>query len=307
MSSSRIVITGATGFIGRALCRDLQAAGYEVVVFTRDPARARRLFLDCLTVAGWDGQTANGHGALVSGARAVVNLAGENIGAGRWTRRRRQAILKSRLGAGAAVVRAIREAKFPPGVVIQASAVGYYGSRNGDPLPESAPAGRGFLAGVVRQWEDSTKYVEHLGIRRCVIRSGLVLGPDGGMLPRLLRPFFLGLGGTLGFGRQWVSWVHMADEVRAIRFLIENDSLKGVFNLTAPRALQERDLARTIGNRLKRRAWLPVPGLALRLAYGRMAKETLLAGQRAEPRRLLDSGFSFAYPDAESALCDLIP
>jgi hypothetical protein len=258
-------------------------------------------------VAGWDGQTANGHGALVSGARAVVNLAGENIGAGRWTRRRRQAILKSRLGAGAAVVRAIREAKFPPGVVIQASAVGYYGSRNGDPLPETAPPGRGFLAGVVRQWEDSTKYVEHLGIRRCVIRSGMVLGPDGGELPRLLRPFFLGMGGTLGLGRQWVSWVHMADEVRAIRFLIENDNLKGVFNLTAPRALQERDLARTIGNRLRRRAWLPMPGLALRLAYGRMAKETLLAGQRAEPRRLLDSGFSFAYPDAESALCDLIP
>ncbi|MDH4195834.1 MAG: TIGR01777 family oxidoreductase [Candidatus Aminicenantes bacterium] len=307
MSSSRIVITGATGFIGRALCRDLQDAGYEVVVFTRDPARARRLFLDCLTVAGWDGQTANGHGALVSDARAVINLAGENIGAGRWTKRRRRAILKSRLGAGMGVVRAIREAKFPPGVVIQASAVGYYGPRNGDLLAENAPGGRGFLAGVVRQWEDSTKFVEHLGVRRCVIRSGLVLGRDGGVLPRLLRPFCLGLGGTLGLGRQWVSWVHMADEVRAIRFLVENDGLSGVFNLTAPRALQERDLARTIGRRLKRRAWLPVPGLALQLAYGRMAKETLLSGQRIEPRRLLESGFSFAYPDAESALSDLLP
>ncbi|MBN2408828.1 MAG: TIGR01777 family oxidoreductase [Candidatus Aminicenantes bacterium] len=306
MSRGTIVISGGTGFIGRPVTASLLEAGYEVAVLTRNPAKAAAQFGDQVNAAGWDGRTSDGWLELASGARAIINLAGENIGAGRWTMKRKRAIVMSRLNAGQAVVDAVRRAPAKPEVVIQASAVGYYGSRAHEALDESASAGRGFLAGLVRNWEDSTAEAERYGVRRVVIRSGLVLDADGGVLPRMLRPFRLFAGGPLGSGRQWLSWIHLRDEVGAIRFLLERQDLSGVFNLTAPKPLMMIEFARILGRTMRRPAIFRVPAVGLRFLYGEMAEETLLAGQRVEPRALLRAGFAFLYPGLENALQEIL-
>ncbi len=233
-------------------------------------------------------------------------MAGDNLAEGRWTRAKKARILRSRAAAGGAVVEAVRAAAVKPEVVVQASAVGAYGLRGDEELDEGSASGAGFLAGVVSRWEESTHAVEAEGVRRVVIRSGLVLGGGGGIFPRLAAPFRFFAGGPLGGGRQWCSWIHLDDEVRAIRFLLERGDLAGVFNLTAPAPLPERDLCRALGNAMGRRCWLPVPALALTLLFGEKAKETLLAGQRVLPRRLLAAGFAFRFPEAGAALENLV-
>jgi uncharacterized protein (TIGR01777 family) len=191
-------------------------------------------------------------------------------------------------------------------VIVQASAIGAYGDRGDDEIDERSPLGVGFLADVVRPWEESTKDTEALGVRRVIVRSGLVLGAGGGVLPRLAAPFHFLAGGPLGNGRQWYSWIHLADEIRAIRFLIERTGLSGIFNLTAPRPLREKDLCRALGAAMKRPCWLPTPAFLLKLLFGRKAWETVLAGQKVLPRRLREAGFTFSYPEAETALADLL-
>jgi uncharacterized protein (TIGR01777 family) len=302
MTPGTVIISGGTGFIGRSLTASLAQAGYEVAVLTRNPDKASALFGGLSKAVGWDGRSSAGWLELASGARAIINLAGENIGVGRWTPKRKQAIVRSRLDAGQAVVEAVRKAPVKPKVLIQASAVGYYGSRADEELEESAPAGRGFLAGLVQEWEDSTAEAEILGVRRVVIRSGLVLDASGGVLPRFLRPFRAFAGGPLGSGRQWLSWIHRRDEIEAIRFLLERNDLAGVFNLAAPQPLTMKEFVRTLGRVMRRPAVFRVPGVLLRLFFGEMAKETLLAGQRVMPRALLKAGFDFCYPELESAL-----
>jgi uncharacterized protein len=306
MSRGLIIISGATGFIGKALSRDLAESGYDIAVLTRDREKAKAQFRDKAIIAEWDGQTSQGWLELASRASAIINLAGENIGAGRWTKKRKQLILGSRLNAGRAVVDAVRGALAKPKTVIQASAVGYYGPREDEPLDESAAAGEGFLADTVRQWELSTQEVEDAGVRRVVIRSGLVLGKDGGVLPTFLRPFRLFLGGPLGTGKQWFSWVHWKDEVGAIRFLVEREDLHGVFNLVSPQSLTMKEFARTLGRVIRRPSWFRVPAFLLRLLFGEMAKETLLAGQKVLPDALLKAGYKFQYPEIEAALRDIL-
>jgi uncharacterized protein (TIGR01777 family) len=306
MDNKRVLITGATGFIGRALAADLAAAGYGVIALTRNPGKSETLLGAGVRSVPWDGRTADGWGSQADGALAIINLAGDNLAEGRWTKAKKARILESRLDAGAAVVDAVRAARLKPKVLVQASAVGFYGSMGDEELDESSPPGNGFLADVVRQWENSTREVEALGVRRVVIRSGLVLGRGGGVFPRLLMPFRLFAGGPLGSGRQWFSWIHLSDEVRAIRFLIERDDLAGVFNLTTPDPLKEKDLCRTIGEVLQRPCWIPVPALVLKLLFGEKATETLLAGQRVLPRRLMSAAFAFGYPEARAALDGLL-
>ncbi len=302
----RVVISGATGFIGRALASSLLEDGYDVTVLTRNPAKARALFGDRIKAAAWDGLTSDGWLELASGARAIINLAGENIGAGRWTPKRKEEIVKSRLNAGRAVVDAIRNAPQKPAVLIQASAVGYYGSRADEILDESDSGGQGFLASLVREWESSTAEVESFGVRRLVIRSGLVLDSGGGVLPRFLRQFRLFAGGSLGSGRQWMSWIHRRDEIAAICFLLEREDLTGVFNLTAPLPLTMNEFAHVLGRAMHRPTAFRVPAIALRLLFGDLAKETMLAGQRVLPRALLRAGFEFLYSNLESALGDIL-
>lgn len=299
----RTIITGGTGLIGRALAVDLLAAGDEVVVLTRNPEAAR--LPQGIEVVRWDGATADGWGDLANGAYAVVNLAGENVGARRWSAARKQAILTSRVQAGAAVLAAIERARDRPKVLVQSSAVGYYGNSGERAVTEDSPAGEDFLAEVCKQWEASTAAVEALGVRRVVIRTGVVLSAAGGALAKMLPLFRLGLAGPLGSGRQYFPWIHIEDEVRAIRFLIETERARGVFNLCSFDPLKNRAFTRALGRVLARPTLLPAPAFALRLALGEMS-DMLLGGQRAVPRRLLELGFRFRFPEAEAALRQLL-
>ncbi len=306
MKPGRILITGATGFIGRAAVDDLAVAGFEVVAVGRDPAKIRSLFDGRVQAAAWDGRTAAGWGELADGARAIINLAGDNLAEGRWTRRKKARILDSRVHAGEAVTEAVAAARVKPRVVIQASAMGYYGSRGDEELRESSSPGTGFLADVVECWEGSTLAVESMGVRRAIVRSGLVFGPGGGALPPMLLPFRFFAGGPVGSGRQWVSWIHRSDEVRIFRFLLEREDLSGVFNAAAPVPLKQKDLCRALGHAMRRPCWLPVPAFAMKLLFGEKASETLLAGQRLVPERLLQAGFTFRFSTADEALQDIL-
>jgi uncharacterized protein (TIGR01777 family) len=302
MYGRMVLITGATGFIGRALCRRLIRGGFDIAVLTRDRDRAKRVFGGRAVVVQWDGRTASGWRELASRAEAVVNLAGENIGAGRWTKERKARILESRVQAGRAVVDALRLASPRPRTIIQASAVGFYGPRGDEEIDETSPCGEGFLAETVRAWEESTREAEDLGVRRAIIRSGLVLDKSGGVLPRLSLPFKFFVGGKLGSGEHWISWIHRDDAVEAIYYLLGRRDLAGVFNFVAPGPLRQKQLARSLGRAMKRPAWFPVPGFALKWIFGEMAEETLLSGQRVLPAALLREDFRFRYPEIESAL-----
>jgi hypothetical protein len=302
MSGSMIIVTGATGFIGRALCRRLIRSGYDIAVLTRDRNRAKPICGDRAVVVQWDGRTSAGWLELASRAEAVVNLAGENIGAGRWTEERKARIQGSRARAGAAVIDALRLASPRPKTLIQASAIGLYGPRGDEELDEASSTGEGFLAETVRVWEESTKEAETLGVRRVVIRSGLVLDKGGGVLPRFILPFKFFVGGKLGSGEQWISWIHRDDEVEAIRYLLGRSDLSGAFNLVAPAPVRMKEFARALGRAMKRPSRFSVPSFVLKRIFGQMAEETILSGQRVLPKALLREDFSFRYPDLEAAL-----
>src|SRR6185295_10369130 len=260
----RVVITGGTGLIGSALARDLGAAGHDAVILTRDAARTGPLPPGVRAVQ-WDGRTAAGWTSLLDGDSAIVHLAGESIAGGRWTTARKRRIRDSRVESGKAVLAAIRQAAEKPRVLLQGSAVGIYGPCGDEVATESHPPGKDFLAQVCVEWEGSTAEVEPLGVRRVLLRTGIVLSDAGGALPRMALPFRLMAGGPLGSGRQWFPWIHLADEVGAIRFLLERDDARGPFNLTAPQPLTNRDFSRLLGRALHRPSLAPAPGFALRL------------------------------------------
>ena len=301
----RVVITGGTGLIGRALARDLGGAGHDVVILSRDPDRAGSLPPGA-RAAGWDGRTAQGWVSLLDAPdTAIVHLAGDNIAQGRWTAEKKRRIRDSRVVSGQAVLDAIREAPVKPRVLIQGSAVGYYGPHGDEVVPEDTPPGRDFLGTVCQEWEASTAEAESLGVRRAVARTGIVLAREGGALPAMSLPFKMMIGGPIGDGRQWFPWIHIDDEVGALRFLLERETARGAFNLTAPHPVTNRELTRTLARVLGRPGFLPAPGFALRIALGEMA-DSLLEGQRAIPSRLLELGYAFRWPDLEPALRNLL-
>jgi uncharacterized protein len=300
----RILITGGSGLIGSAVAAELGSAGHEVVVLTREPSRAGPLPPGTRAVH-WDGRTAGDWARLIDGDTAIVHLAGENVAAGRWTAERKRRIRQSRVESGGAVLAAIRQAKVPPRALLQGSAVGYYGDGGDAVLTEAHPPGDDFLARVCVDWEASTAAVADLGVRRPVLRTGVVLSNEGGALPKMALPFRLLAGGPLAGGRQWLPWIHIADEVGAIRFLIERDGADGPFNLAAPEPLTNRAFSHALGAALHRPSFAPAPGFALRFLLGEMA-DALLHGQRAVPQNLLDLGFRFRYNEAGAALKDLL-
>jgi len=297
----RVVITGATGFIGRALCKELHK-DYEVIALTRDTRRAAKSVGDWAKVVEWDGRTTGSWIQQADGAFAIINLAGENVASGRWNKLKKAGILHSRLDSSRAVLEAIKQVDKKPTVVIQASAIGYYGSCGDKGLDETSPAGKGFLAEVCSKSEVIASQIEATGIRCVVIRTGVVLGSDGGALPRIMQPFRFFLGGHPGSGRQWFSWISLDDEIAAIKFLMENENLKGVYNLTSPQPVTMKKFCRKLGWIIRRPSWLFFPGFIMRLALGEMANEMLLSGQRALPKRLLAAGFEFKYTDVKRAL-----
>jgi len=303
--AKRIVISGATGFIGRALCRALYD-DYEIVALSRDAKRAASTLGERVRVLEWDVRTASLWAAQVEGAHAIVNLAGENLAQGRWSQAKRDSIMQSRSNGASAIVDAIAGARNKPSVVIQSSAVGYYGSRGDEILTEAFPPGMTFLADVCRRVESIAARVEKQGVRHVAIRSGIVLGRQGGALPRLMAPFHFFLGGYVGSGRQWVSWISLDDEIRAIRLLLENPNLRGGFNLTSPHPAAMKQFVRTLGQALHRPAWTRVPAFAARLALGQMVDETILASQRVIPKRLMEAGFEFKHSELETAFAAII-
>ena len=305
----RIVITGGAGFIGRSLAADLTAAGYEVVILSRNPAKAAGLPAG-VRAERWDGRTAAGWGQLADGALAIVNLAGENLAGGGFSLPAGQpnASNSSARAGWTRGMRSLRRWKLlsvKPQVVIQSSGIGYYGTRDDRVRTEADKPGDDFLARLTVEWEASTAPVALQGVRHVSIRSGVVLSPTEGALYRLLLPFKLFAGGPMGSGRQGFSWIHPIDETAAIRFLIENSAASGAFNLCAPEPLTNAEFAKVIGAVLGRPCWLPAPAFALKLALGEVAS-MVLEGQRAVPKKLLDLGFKFRFPDAESALRDLL-
>jgi uncharacterized protein (TIGR01777 family) len=300
----RVLITGGSGLIGRALAANLVRDGNEVIILSRRPGQITGL-PEGVSARWWDGHTTEGWHSLVNGTDAVINLAGENISSGRWTKERKHHILESRLNAGRAVVRAVEAAARKPHIIVQASGVGYYGPCGDEEITEETQPGHDFLAQLAVDWEASTASLEGLGIRRVVIRTGVVLSTAGGALPRLLLPFRFFAGGHLGSGQQWFPWIHIADEVGAIRFLIENEKASGPFNLTSPTPLTNAGFSRLLGRCLRRPAFMPIPAFILRLLFGEMAT-AILDGQRAVPQRLSKLGFAFRFSGAGSALKDLL-
>lgn len=304
----RVIITGGTGLIGKAIANNLAHDHHEVIVLSRNTNKTSGLE-GGIKVVEWDGRSAKGWGSLADGAGAIINLAGESIaGEGfppsRWTSDRKRRILDSRVNAGKAIVEAITAAKSKPAVLIQASAVGYYGTHGSEDITEDHAPGGDFLGTTCVQWEDVTAPVEKMGVRRVIIRTGIVLTTKGGVLPQLSLPFKLFAGGPIGSGKQQMPWIHIDDEVGAIRFLIDTPSAQGAYNLSAPEVLSNSELAAVLGRVMKRPSFLPTPAIAFKLAFGELAV-LLVEGQRAVPKRLQKAGYSFQYPQAEAALRDI--
>ncbi len=297
-----ILIAGGTGMLGLPFAASLIADGHQVTILTRSPQTAR--LPAGAQAAAWDARTAQGWLAHLEAADVLVNLAGENIGAGRWTAERKARIVSSRVQAGQAVVEALRQAKKCPALLLQASAIGYYGPSDDRELDETSPAGADYLSRVCLEWEGATRPAEELGVRRVLLRTGIVLSAKGGALERLLLPFRLFVGGPMGSGRQWWPWIHLQDQICAMRFLLENPAASGAYNLCAPNPLPFHQFGRVLASVLRRPYWLPVPAFALRLLLGEMST-LVLDGQRALPRRLLQAGFTFRYPELKPALEDL--
>jgi len=301
----QIVIAGGTGTIGRRLVYHLLQHGHVVKVVSRQPFKPANLPAKII-FAQWDGKSAQGWGSLVDGADAVVNLAGAGIADEAWTEARKKEIQESRVKAGQAIVEAISAASAKPKVLIQSSAVGYYGVQNNDKvMTEDQPPANDFLGQTCQAWEASTAAVEALGVRRVVIRSGVVLDMQGGALPRMVLPFRFFAGGPIGSGRQWFPWIHYCDEVEAIRFLIQTEAASGPFNLTAPNPVRSSELAKAIGKVMKRPAFAPAPAFAFKMMFGEMST-VLLDGQQAVPKRLQELGYQFRFLQVEAALRDLL-
>lgn len=300
----KVIITGATGFIGRALSENLVAVENQVIALSRNRDQAESVLGNKVTCAEWDGTTSSGWANFVEDSDVIVNLAGANLSSKIWTSSYKKEIWDSRVNSGRAVVQAVIRAKHKPRLVIQASAIGYYGSTGDEVLNENSLKGSGFLSDLVQAWEGSTKEIEAYGVKRIIIRSGVVLGKDVALLSILKIPFKLYVGGYAGSGKQWLSWIHLEDEVRIIRFLIDNPHIGGKVNLVSPEPVKMKEFAQTTGKVLKRPSWTKAPAFLMKLVLGDMAKETILASQKIFPKKLLESGYQFKYPNLEPALAE---
>lgn len=297
------LVSGGTGFIGRSLTADLLHRGHGVTILTRQKSVPRpETGLSYLT---WPPETGPELARAVERADAVVNFAGEPIISERWTPLRKEAIVQSRTRAAHHLVQAIAKAAKRPGCLINASAIGYYGDRGNETLDERSLGGIGFLAETCRRWEEEAREAEKFGVRVVLLRIGVVLGEGGGALSKMLPPFRLGLGGPIGSGEQWMSWIHAADLVRLTGWVSSQQSVSGPVNAVAPHPVTMKEFARALGKALRRPAILPVPAFALRLMLGERA-DLLCAGQKVLPRKAVEAGFAFNFADLGPALDDIL-
>jgi uncharacterized protein (TIGR01777 family) len=300
----KVLVTGASGLIGSAVCDALLARGDEVVALTRDPSRARATN-PTVSWHAWEPTLERPPAEAFAGVDGVINLLGERIDQ-RWTEEAKRKIMETRRAGTHNLVQAIEGLEQRPAVLVSQSAVGYYGDRGEAIVDESGANGDSFDSAVTREWEKAAHEIDPTGVRLAIVRTGQVLDPRGGMLRELLTPFKLGLGGPIAGGRQYLSWIHIEDEVGILLWALDDPQVSGVLNATAPNPATNGEFAKALGKALGRPAVLPVPGFVLDLKFGPEFGKVLRGGQRAVPRRTQDLGYRFRFPDLDAALADLL-
>ncbi len=303
--SKRVIVTGATGLLGKALCARLAEKGYSVVVFSRSTQRARRSVPGATDYVAWDPMRHGAWAEVLNGAYGVIHLAGAPIFGKRWSDEYKTELRESRVVSTRVLFSSLIAAQRKPAVFLSGSAVGYYGFRDDTPLDEQASAGSDFLAQVCVLWEQEAREAAEIGIRTVLLRTGIVLDAREGALPLMVLPFRFFAGGPILPGSQWISWIHRDDAVELMVMALENAQVEGALNLTAPEPATNRDFMATLGRVVGSPSWLPVPGFGLKVVLGDVT-EILVEGQRVVPRKALDLGYQFRYPTAEQALTHLL-
>ena len=301
----RVIIAGGSGFIGLELIRRLLKLKHEVILLSRNPEAIRFQLNESIRVVQWDGETLGEWAKFIDGANAVINLSGENIAAKRWSESQKTRLINSRINPTRAILQSINQATKKPRVLVNASAVGYYGNFGDGDVTESQVKGEGFLSDLCEQWEREAMSAEKHGLRVVLLRIGIVLEPSGGALKKMLLPFKFFLGGPLGSGRQWFPWIHREDVINIILFVLEEGVLSGPLNVSSPSPVTMKEFAHSLGRATGKASWISVPSLILNIGLGEMS-EMLLGGRRIMPKKLLDNGFVFQYPDLDKALKALL-
>lgn len=291
----KVLITGASGMLGKELQKSFAEKGYEMLLASRKEA------IDDHHIQ-WDIETGFAEPERLEGIDAVVHLAGENVSGFRWTDEKKKAIRDSRVLGTRSVVEAISKLKQKPKVLVAASAIGFYGERGDEEVNESSVAGDNFLAEVGKAWESESRRAEDAGIRTVILRTGIVLSKDGGALGTMLTPFKLGVGGVVGSGKQWMSWISLDDEIAVINFAIENENLRGAVNAVSPNPVTNDEFTKTLGEVIYRPTFLPLPEFAVSMIFGEMGDALLLASTKVLPKRLEEAGFEFKHPKLKTAL-----
>lgn len=292
----KVLITGASGLVGKELQRSFAGKGYEMLLASRSEST------DDAHIQ-WSVDDGFAEPERLEGIDVVVHLAGENISGGiRWTDEKKKAIRDSRVLGTRNVVDAISKLKNKPKVFVASSAIGFYGERGDEEVTESSAAGDNFLAGVCKEWEAESRRAEDAGIRTVLLRTGIVLSKDGGALGTMLTPFKLGVGGVIGSGKQWMSWISMDDEIAVINYVIENENIRGAVNAVSPNPVTNHDFTKTLGDVLYRPTFLPLPEFAVSMIFGEMGDALLLASTKVLPKRLEDAGFEFKHPNLKEAI-----
>ncbi len=301
----KAVIAGGTGLVGQYLIQALVQKGYQVVLLSRSSAKIRLASRPQVETVVWDGRFLGAWAACLEGADAVINLCGEGIADKRWSAKQKEKLRASRLDSTCAIVQAIEKCKIKPKVLVNASAIGFYGSVPEGEVDESHHRGNGFLADLCVEWEEVAQQAMRHGVRVVLPRIGIVLEERKGALAKIIPPFLWGIGGPLGSGEQWFPWVHIQDLVGMILFSIKHESIEGAFNACSPHPVRMKEFCSILGKVLKRPSWAPVPEFLLKVLLGEMA-EMLLGGQRAVPRKMLEAGFRFRQPGLEASLVSLL-
>lgn len=296
----KILITGSTGLVGSALIPSLKSKGHQIVCLVRSQVK------DSATEVYWNPEKGTLDAGKIEGIEAAVHLAGENLAEGRWTDEKKRRIRESRVKGTSLLSETLAKLNKKPEVLVSASAVGFYGNRGDEVLTEQSASASDFLAEVCREWELATQPAAQTGVRVVNLRFGVILSREGGALKKMLLPFKMGVGGKLGSGRQYMSWIAIDDAVSAIEFALENEHLRGPVNVVAPQPATNYEFTKALGSALSRPTIFPVPAFAARLAFGEMADATLLTSQRVEPVRLKEAGFVFKYPELKGALTHVL-
>lgn len=300
----RLLLAGCTGFIGKELIKVLKEKGHNIVLLTRDTKKYKHLEDGKLTLKEWDGKSLGEWALEANNIDGIINLSGEPIAGKRWTNEQKKVLLSSRLDSTSILVQAINKAIKKPRVLINASAVGYYGNVENDLVAEDYKKGSGFLANICEEWENAAKPALKDNVRVVFLRIGIVLEKGGGALEKITPPFMMFAGGPLGSGKQWFPWIHRDDVIGIIIYALENENISGVINTVAPECVTMKDFCSELGKVINRPSWAPVPGIALKILLGEMA-DMLLGGQHAIPEKLTKNGYDFKYKKVSTALTNI--